>query len=140
MRFLSILVVTCFASVLLSAEVLSDTSSSDASASAQTTAESAAELSAAFSEQQRWDIKRQVMSRPGVMLDMANMTDNGYVWKNDVVWAGDGLPIDEKWYVAGFLFQRPGYKSVWLQYAFRIDTETQQLRNVRRWYGAGSIR
>jgi len=139
MKFLSILIVTCFASVLYSAEVVSDISSSDASASTQS-AEESADLSVTFSEQHRWDIKRQVMSRPGVMLDMANMTDNGYVWKNDVVWAGDGLPIDEKWYVAGFLFQRPGFKSVWLQYAFRIDAETEQLRNVRRWYGAGSIR
>lgn len=135
MKFLSVLIVTCLASAFYSAQVISDDSDNNTSRTTQS-----AQSDATFSEQQRWDIKRQVMSKPGVMLDMANMTDNGYSWKNDVVWAGEGLPIDEKWYVAGFLFQRPGYKSVWLQYAFRINDETGQLQNIQRWYGAGSIR
>ncbi len=93
-----------------------------------------------LSDELRWYIKRQVMSKPGVMLDMANMTDSGYVWTNDVVWMGSGVPVDEPWYIAGFVFQRPGYKKVWLQYAFTFTQETGELGNFKRWYGAGTFR
>lgn len=89
---------------------------------------------------QRWDIKRQVMSKSGVMYDMANLTDRGYIWKNDVLWEGDVLPANEKWYIAGFVFERPGFKPVWLQYAVQIDEETRELGAFKRWHGAASFR
>jgi len=46
---------------------------------------------AIFTAEMRSTIKREVMSKPGVLLDMANMTDNGYTWTNDVVWVGSSL-------------------------------------------------
>lgn len=93
-----------------------------------------------LSTDKRWDIKRQVMSKPGVMFDMANMTDNGYTWKNDVVWEGEALPTNEVWYTAGFFFERVGSKGVWLQYAFQIDEPTGSLSGFKRSYGAGAFR
>lgn len=93
-----------------------------------------------FTEQQRWDIKRQIMSRPGVFLDMANLTDNGYVWLNDVVWEGAALPENQKWHIAGFLFERAGYKPVWLQYAFTLEEGGGGLKGFKRWLGAASFR
>jgi len=74
------------------------------------------------------------------MLDMATMTDKGYAWKTDVIWEGADLPKNEKWYIAGFLFERVGYKGVWLQYAVKINEETKQLDDFKRWYGGGVFR
>jgi len=93
-----------------------------------------------FTDEMRWTIKREVMSKPGVMLDMANMTDNGYVWTNDVVWIGSGSPENETWYIAGFMFQRPRYESVWLQYAFTLSRNAGKLTNFKRWYGRAAYR
>jgi len=93
-----------------------------------------------LTEELRWYIKRQVMSQRGVMLDMANMTDSGYAWTNDVVWIGSGPTSNEPWYIAGFVFQRPGYKNVWLQYAFTFSKATGEMRKFTRWYGAGTFR
>jgi len=95
---------------------------------------------ASLTVDERWDIKRQVMSTSGVMLDMANMTDRGYAWKNDVIWEGADLPTNEKWYIAGFFFERTGYKGVWLQYAVKLDEVTRTLSDFKRWYGSGSFR
>ncbi len=96
--------------------------------------------SASFSEQQRWDIKRQIMSRKGVFLDMANLTDNGYQWSKDVVWEGAVLPENEKWHLAGFLFERSGYKGVWLQYAFTLEESTGEVKNFKRFFGGTGFR
>lgn len=89
---------------------------------------------------QRGDLKRQVMSKPGVFLDMANMTDSGYVWENDVLWEGSVLPTNEKWYTVGFFFKREGYKGVWLQYTFQVDNNSGKLFAFRRSYGTGTFR
>ncbi len=89
---------------------------------------------------ERWAIKRQVMSKPGVMLDMANMTDNGYAWQNDVLWQGEALPANEKWFTAGFFFNRAGYKGVWLQYTFQLDETSGSLTKFKRSYGTGTFR
>ena len=93
-----------------------------------------------FSADVSLDIKRQIMSRPGVFLDMGNLTDNRYVWTNDVVWEGSDLPTNEKWHIAAFLFQREGYKAVWLQYAFTFDEASGKVVNFQRWYGAVGFR
>lgn len=90
--------------------------------------------------QDSWQVKRQIMSRPGVMLDMANLTDNGYRWTNDVVWEGTALPADGKWFIAGFLFERQGYKGVWLQYAFSLNPDTGELDGLKRWFGSATFR
>lgn len=90
--------------------------------------------------EERWAITRLVMSKPGVMLDMANLADNGYVWKNDALWKGDALPANEKWYTAAFFFKRPRYKGVWLQYAFQLDETTGSLNGFKRSYGAATFR
>jgi len=103
-------------------------------------AEEPVDVADALTLDQRWDIKRQVMSRSGVMYDMANLTDNGYIWKNDVVWEGSALPSNEKWYIAGFFFERPKYKAVWLQYAVQIDETTRELIAFKRWHGAATFR
>ena len=93
-----------------------------------------------FSDAERWSLQRQVMSMPGVMLDMSNLTDNGYVWKNDVLWEGESLPDNEDWYTAGFYFKRNGYKGVWLQYTFQRDESTGALRGFKRYYGTRTFR
>lgn len=93
-----------------------------------------------LTQNERWIIKRQVMSRSGVMYDMANLTDSGYRWKNDVLWEGSVLPANEKWYIVGFFFERPRYKGVWLQYAIQFDENTKELAAFKRWYGTGSFR
>jgi len=97
------------------------------------------------------------MSMPGVLLDMANMTDNGYTWTHDVVWAGSNaseaqLPVvktgtqntitqnNRQWYIAGFMFQRPRHRGVWLQYAFTLSQSTGEIANFRRWYGNATFR
>jgi len=90
--------------------------------------------------EERWSITRLVMSTPGVMLDMANLTDNGYLWKNDALWEGDALPVNEKWYTAAFFFKRPRYKGVWLQYTFQLDEATGRLTGFKRSYGAATFR
>jgi len=103
---------------------------------------------AIFTAEMRQTIKREVMSKPGVMLEMANMTDNGYTWTNDVVWAGssvdgeaaDSGSIGNQWYIAGFMFERPRYKGVWLQYAFTLSQSTGEIANFRRWYGNATFR
>lgn len=112
-----------------------------------------ASAGANFTAEMRLIIKREVMSKPGVLLDMANMTDNGYTWINDVVWAGssvtaaqstadtmDGSSANLQWYIAGFMFQRPRYKGVWLQYAFTLSESTGEIANFRRWYGNETFR
>lgn len=93
-----------------------------------------------MTEEVRWTIKREVMSKPGVMLDMANMTDKGYAWINDVVWVDSGASASDQWYVAGFLFERPRYKDVWLQYAFTLSNLSGNIANFRRWYGDAVFR
>lgn len=93
-----------------------------------------------LTEGERWKIKRQVMSKSGVMYDMANLTDSGYAWKNDVLWEGSVLPTNKKWHIAGFFFERPKYKGVWLQYAVQFDENTKELIAFKRWYGAGTFR
>ncbi len=93
-----------------------------------------------FSAETRWNIKRQVMSTRIALLDMSTMIDNGYVWANDVVWVGSGLPHDKNWYIAGFLFQKPGYKSVWLQYAFTLAAAGEKIKNLKRWHRARAFR
>jgi len=99
------------------------------------------------------------MSQPGVLLDMANMTDNGYAWTNDVVWAGSSAPVTgskaatkvargvarevarvDQWYIAGFMFERPQHKGVWLQYAFTLSEYSGKITNFRRWYGNNTFR
>lgn len=87
-----------------------------------------------------WEIKRQVLSKPGVLLDMANMTDSGYQWTNDIVWEGADLPSDKNWFIAGFLFERTGYKGVWLQYTFSVNEENGKVSGVRRWFGKSAFR
>lgn len=101
---------------------------------------SAETISEPLSAEQRWDILRSVMSKPGVMLDMANLTDNGYVWENDVLWEGEALPTNEKWYTAGLFFSRAGYKGVWLQYTFQYDEASGALGEFRRSFGTGAFR
>ncbi len=93
-----------------------------------------------FSYAERWSLQRQVMSMPGVMLDMSGLTDSGYVWKNDVLWEGESLPDNEDWYTAGFYFKRDGYKGVWLQYTFQRDESTGALRGFKRYYGSRTFR
>lgn len=93
-----------------------------------------------LSSDQRWEIKRQVMSMPGVMFAMTNLTENGYVWTNDVIWEGAVRPTDEKWNIAGFFFQRPGYKGVWLHYAIQFDKTTRKLTAFKQWFGTGTFR
>lgn len=90
--------------------------------------------------EQRWSIMRSVMSQPGVMLDMSNMTDNGYVWLNDALWEGEVIPANDKWYTAAFLFKRAGYKGVWLQYAIQLDERTGILNGFKRSYGSARFR
>jgi len=106
-------------------------------------------LGAIFTAEMRQTIKREVMSKPGVLLDMANMTDNGYSWTNDVVWVGSsaqrgqgsgGEGVFEQWYIAGFMFQRPRYKGVWLQYAFTLSEATGEIASFKRWYGDATFR
>lgn len=87
-----------------------------------------------------WDIKRQVLSRPDVLLDLANMAESGYRWSNDVVWRGDDLQSQGNWFVAGFLFEREGYKRVWLQYSFTLDESSGKVSQVRRWFGESAFR
>jgi len=115
-----------------------------------------ASTGAIFTAEMRSTIKREVMSKPGVLLDMANMTDNGYLWTNDVVWVGSSAvgaaqdaaqdaaqgvaPGNVQWYIAGFMFQRPRYKGVWLQYAFTLSQSTGEIANFRRWYGNATFR
>ncbi len=104
-----------------------------------------------FTAEMRRTIKREVMSQPGVLLDMANMTDNGYAWTNDVVWAGSSASAEEtqtgtnaqknlQWYIAGFMFERPQHKGVWLQYAFTLSEFNGEIANFRRWYGNATFR
>jgi len=100
-------------------------------------------MGANFTPEMRSTIKREVMSKPGVLLDMANMTDNGYSWTNDVVWVGSSASVTDtsnQWYIAGFMFQRPGHKGVWLQYAFTLSEYTGEIVNFRRWYGDATFR
>jgi len=106
-----------------------------------------ASTGAIFTPEMRSTLKREVMSKPGVFLDMANLTDNGYSWTNDVVWVGSnatandaGAVKNEQWYIAGFMFQRPRYKGVWLQYAFTLSDYTGEIVNFRRWYGDAIFR
>lgn len=93
-----------------------------------------------LSAEQRWSITRSVMSKPGVMLDMSDMTDRGYVWKNDALWEGETLPTKDKWYTAAFFFKRDGYKGVWLQYTFQLDDATGVLNGFKRSYGSATFR
>lgn len=97
---------------------------------------------AVLSTQLRSSIKRQIMSTRGVLLDMANLTDNGYAWTNDAVWNGTGVSSsdDKSWYTAGFFFERTGYKGVWLQYAFTLNAAAGKVSHVKRWYGVGTFR
>lgn len=104
-----------------------------------------------FTAEMRTVIKREVMSQPGVLLDMANMTDNGYAWTNDVVWVGSTASMaatdeqkavlkQDQWYIAGFIFERPQHKGVWLQYAFTLSELNGKIANFRRWYGNSTFR
>jgi len=104
-----------------------------------------------FTDEMRSTIKREVMSQPGVLLDMANLTDNGYTWTNDVVWAGSSASVSasvagaelqkqNQWYIAGFIFERPQHKGVWLQYAFTLSEFNGKIANFRRWYGNATFR
>ena len=110
-----------------------------------------------FTAEMRRTIKREIMSQPGVLLEMANMTDNGYAWTNDVVWAGSSASLAEtetqagiktgtdlgkgvQWYIAGFMFQRARSKGVWLQYAFTLSESNGEIANFRRWYGNATFR
>jgi len=94
-----------------------------------------------FTAEMRATIKREVMSQPGVLLDMANMTDNGYAWTNDVVWVGSSASVrEDQWYIAGFMFERPQYKGVWLQYAFTLSEYSGKITNFRRWHGESTFR
>ncbi len=84
-------------------------------------------------------IKRDVMSQPGVFVDMDNLRRNGYKWTNDAVWAGTEVLESESWYVAGFLFEREGYKGVWLQYSFALDESSGEIDRVRPWRGGTAV-
>jgi len=55
------------------------------------TGEAAEPLQVMDASGDNWSVKRQVLSRPDVLLDMANMTESGYQWTNDVVWRGDDV-------------------------------------------------
>jgi len=144
--FVSLVNIVCFHSALSAADELTQKPGDTAEAvAAGTTAETHTNLDSSdpqqtFSAQTRWNIKRQIMSRPGVFLDMGNLTDNGYSWSNDVVWEGSDLPTNEKWYIAGFLFERAKYKSVWLQYAFTLVPSTNTIKSFRRWFGDSGFR
>ena len=127
----------CFSSASLANGMLTESSANDQKNDQKYVQSS---TSASMTDEMRWTIKREVMSKPGVMLDMANMTDNGYVWTNDVVWVDSGTSATEQWYIAGFVFERPRYKDVWLQYAFTLSNLNGEIANFRRWYGDAIFR
>ncbi len=87
-----------------------------------------------------WEVRRQVMSQRGVLVDMETLRENGYTWVNDAVWEGTDKPVNEKWYIAGFLFERKGFKNVWLQYAFTYDDGSGKLASFRTWSGGTVFR
>lgn len=139
--FVSLVVFTCLSVSANSAQSVDPDKSSESDAEVSVEDDAVSDpLESEISPKMRLDIKRQVMSRPGVFLDMSNLTDNGYIWSNDVVWEGSDLTANQKWYIAGFLFQRPRYKGVWLQYAFTLEQESGLIKDFARWYGTGSFR